>query len=105
MSTTAGDWGVTATQQIERCVERFTAARTAELTPAGVLAACYDAYRAAAAAVGAMVEARLRDGVELTELAGQLGLAGPDEAEAALAPLRVAAAERLRERLPSQHGA
>jgi hypothetical protein len=82
MSTTAGDWGVTATQQIERCVERFAAARTAELTPAGVLAACY--------------------GVELAELARELGLAGPDQAEAALAPLRAAASERLRERLPAQ---
>lgn len=100
MSTTARDWGVTATQEITRCIDSFTAAQTADLSQAGVLQSCWAAYQAAAAAVGALVESQLRDGTNLPTIAGLLGFPTPSDAEEILAPLRAAADARLHARLP-----
>jgi hypothetical protein len=100
MSTTGRDWGVTAAQEIDRCLDRFTAARTEDLTQIGVLQQCWHAYQAAAAVVGALVESQLRDGVDLSVIADVLGFAGVADAEQGLAPLRAAADARLHARLP-----
>ena len=100
MSTTGRDWSVTAAQEIDRCFDHFTAARTDDLTQLGVLQQSWLAYQAAAAAVGALIVSQLRDGVDLSVIAGVLGLATVGEAEQCLAPLRAAADARLHARLP-----
>ena len=100
MSTTGRDWGVTATQEIDRCIQGFTAARTADLNRVEVLSACWDAYQAAGAAVGALVESELREGANLIAIADRLGFADVAELERALAPLRLIAQARLHDRLP-----
>jgi hypothetical protein len=100
MHTTAQDWAVTAAQEIDRCIENFTLARTAELEQMDdVLRSCWVAYQAAAAAMGALIESELRTGRDLAGVTRLLGFLTPDQADRALTPLRAAAAARLDARL------
>jgi hypothetical protein len=99
MSTTGRDWGVTASQEITRCIETFATARQADLTPIEVLRTCWVAYQAARAAVGALVESQLREGADLPAIARQLGFDDVAQAQRALAPLRAEADARLHLRL------
>jgi hypothetical protein len=97
---TPQDWRVTANLEIDRCLDAMSAARTADLTMNEVVEACGRAYEAAAAAVGALVEASLLDGVEPRVLAGLLGFPPDDDPRHRLAIVREVATERLRARLP-----
>jgi hypothetical protein len=99
MSATGRDWGVTANQEIDRCVDTFEYARVADLTQLEVLRTCWTARQAADAAVGAMAESLLHDGVEMATIAAVLGFASTVDATNALAPLRAAADVRLHRRL------
>jgi hypothetical protein len=99
MGITPQDWRVTANLEIDRCLDAITAARTADLTMAEVVQACWRAYEGAAAAVGALVEAELAAGVEPSAVGDLLGLPTRDPSRALHFP-REAARERLRERLP-----
>lgn len=102
------DWRLTAYQEARRAIAAFNAANdeppapldAPALTRAEILRLYRDATRAAEAAVGALVEAELRDGVSWAELAHTLGF--PDEwsARATLARYREAGGHRLRDRLP-----
>lgn len=97
---TPQDWRVTANLEIDRCLAAMGEARTADITMNEVVQACGLAYEAAAAAVGALVEAALLDGEELRDLSGLLGFPPDDDPHRRFEIVREVAAERLRARLP-----
>jgi acyl-CoA reductase-like NAD-dependent aldehyde dehydrogenase len=108
LPTSPQDWRVTAYQEAHRAIAALNTANdeppapldTPALTRAEILRLYRDATRAAEAAMGALVEAELRDGVSWAELADTLGF--PDEwsARAALTRYREAGGRRLHDRLP-----
>jgi hypothetical protein len=100
MGITPQDWRVTANLEIDRCLDAMTAARTADLTMAEVVQACWRAYEAAAAAVGALIEAELAAGAPPSAIGDRLGLPTSDPSRA-LNFAREAARKRLRHRLPA----
>jgi hypothetical protein len=97
---TPQDWRVTANLEIDRCLAAMGDARTADITMNEVVQACGLAYEAAAAAVGALVEAALLDGEDPRVLRGLLGFPPDDDPHRRLEIVREVAAERLRVRLP-----
>ncbi|MDP9434852.1 MAG: hypothetical protein M3P93_06520, partial [Actinomycetota bacterium] len=103
MPVTAQDWRVTAQREVSRSVELARRAESADAETADVLRDCWQAYRAAGAAVGSFVQGMVADGRPWSEVAQTLGL--PEAAvEAALQPLVDSGRERLAERLPHLAG-
>ena len=108
MATTPQDWRVTAYQEAQRAISAYRRAHdepaagpdTPIPSAADSLASYWAAQAAAAAAVGALLEAELRAGMSWADVAAALGFADETAARAALAAYRSAGARRLRERLP-----
>lgn len=101
MSATAGDWRVTAQQEVERSVAHVTRARSSQ--DAGmedVLRDCWLAFRASGAAVGSWAQGLRLDGASWDDIGAALGLTA-SQARDALEPLIAQGAESLRARLPS----
>ena len=108
MATTPQDWRVTAYQEAQRAITAYQRAHDDPAGPdapipsaADSLASYWAAQAAAAAAVGALVEAELRAGMGWVAVADALGFEDEADARAALDPYRSAGARRLRERLPN----
>jgi hypothetical protein len=91
---------VTANLEIDRCLAALSAARTADLTMSEVIRTCWEAYLAAAAAAGAIIEAELHAGGELSAVEELLGGSDTDAEPGLLKSARDMSRRRLRARLP-----
>jgi hypothetical protein len=96
---TPGDWRITAVQEAEHCAETYREAHSAQLEATELLPCYWQAYLAAEAALGAMVESELAGGLTLAEVATACDVADATSSAPRLSQAREAAAERLRERL------
>ena len=104
MSVTAQDWRVTAQQEVTRSLEYVERATTApDAGSADVLRDCWQAYRAAGAAVGSWAQGMAADGRSWAEIGAALDLS-EHEATQTLGPLVAQGWERLAERLPAVAG-
>jgi hypothetical protein len=100
MGITSQDWRVTANLEIDRCLAALSAARTGDLTMSEVVRTCWEAYTAAAAAAGAIVEAELQDGAELSAVEDLLGGSDIGVERGLLKTARNLSRRRLQARLP-----
>jgi len=95
---TPGDWRITAVQEADRSVASFREAHETSRDPAGILAAYWRAYRAAEAALGAMVESELSGGMTIADVRAACDISGAED-ETRLERAREIGADRLRARL------